>query len=52
MMKNKYYFLYWLPNQSKVFSEPYYYGTDDREDFMKKLNTARKSGYEIEYISE
>ena len=51
-MANKYFFLYWLPNQSKVFSEPYYFGTDDRKEFEEKLDIARKHGYEIEYIKE
>ena len=49
-MTNKYFFLYWLPNQSKVFSEPYYFGTNKYEELMEKLNTAKENGYEIEYL--
>lgn len=50
IMTNKYFFLYWLPNQSKVFSEPYYFGTNKYEELMEKLNTAKENGYEIEYL--
>ena len=49
-MVNKYYFLYWLPKQSKLFSDPFYFGTDSFEEFTEKLNIAKEHGYEIEYI--
>lgn len=44
--------IYWLPNQSKIFSEPQYYETNDREDFIHALQVARENGYEIEFATE
>lgn len=52
LMPHKYYFLYWLPNQSKIYSEPYYFGTNDHEELIKNLNTAKEHGYEIEYLKD
>ena len=49
-MINKYFFLYWLPDQSKLFSEPYYFGTNSHEELTEKLKTAKENGYEIEYL--
>ena len=51
-MINKYFFLYWLPNQSKIFSEPYYFGTDNHEELIEKLKIAKEHGYEIEYLKD
>lgn len=44
--------IYWLPNQSKLFSAPQYYETDDREDFIHALEVADKNSYEIEFATE
>lgn len=44
--------IYWLHNQSKIFSAPQYYETDDREDFIHALEVANENGYEIEYATE
>ena len=49
-MTNKLFFLYWLPGQSKLFSEPYYYGTNDPAAFEKALQTAQENGCEIEFM--
>ena len=51
-MPHKYYFLYWLPYQSKIFSEPYYFGTNNYEELMRKWNVAKEHGYEIEYLKD
>lgn len=47
-----FYMIYWLRNQSKMFSAPKYYETDDREDFIHALEVAKENGYEIEYATE
>ena len=52
MKPNTYYFTYWYPTQSKLFSYPNYYGTENREEFKKMLDAARGFGYEIEYIHD
>ena len=44
--------IYWLPNQSKIFSAPKYYETDDRNDFVHALQIANENGYEIEFATE
>lgn len=44
--------IYWLPNQSKIFSAPQYYETDDREDFIRALLFVEENGYEIESATE
>lgn len=44
--------IYWLPRQSKIFSAPNYYETDDREDFIHALQIANENGYEIEFATE
>lgn len=44
--------IYWLPNQSRMFSDPQYYETSCREDFIHAVEVANKNGYEIEYASE
>lgn len=44
--------IYWLPRQSKLFSAPNYYETDDRDDFIHALQVANENGYEIEFATE
>lgn len=44
--------IYWLPNQSKVFSLPQYYMSYDRDNFIHALQIAKDNGYEIEFASE
>lgn len=48
----KYKIIYWLPNQSKLFSAPQYYETDDKADFIHALKIAEENGYEIEYATK
>ena len=48
----KYTLVYWLPNQSKLFSAPECYETEDRDDFIRALDIANEKGYEIEYATE
>jgi hypothetical protein len=52
MTKEMFKIIYWLPNQSKMFSAPQYYETDDRENFIKVLIVAKENGYEIEFATE
>lgn len=52
MTKEMFEIIYWLPNQSKIFSEPQYYETNDREDFIHALQVATENGYEIEFATE
>lgn len=52
MTKEIFKIIYWLPNQSKIFSAPQYYETDDREDFIKALIVVKENGYEIEFATE
>ena len=47
----KYRLIYWLPNQSKEFSNPRHFETDDKEEYEKALDTAKNEGYEIEYAT-
>ncbi len=44
--------IYWLPNQSKLFSAPQYYETNDREDFIHALQIVEENGYEIEFATD
>ena len=48
----KYKLIYWLPNQSKIFSAPQYYETSDRDDFIRALDCVERNGYEIEFATE
>ena len=50
--KHMFKMIYWLPNQSKLFSEPQYYETDDRDNFIHALQIANENGYEIEFATE
>lgn len=43
-----YHLIYWLPNQSKLFSEPQHAVFTNKEDFAKALMTATLNRYEIE----
>lgn len=43
----KYKIIYWLHNQSKIFSDPQCFETDNMEDFVRALNSAVKYRYEI-----
>lgn len=45
-----YYMLYWLHNQSKLFSEPQCYTTKRTDELEKAITTADSSRYEIEKI--
>ena len=47
-----YYLLYWLPGQSKIFSDPQMFTTTERKELEKAIETAEKSGYEIEEYGE
>ena len=33
-----------------MFSEPYYFGSNNYEELMRNLNIAKEHGYEIEYL--
>lgn len=44
--------IYWLPNQSKLFSNPQCYVTTDKADFIRALETAQEKDYEIEFAGE
>lgn len=44
----KYMILYWLPNQSKIFSSPQLFITDDITKYLEALQIADKNGYELE----
>lgn len=48
----KYYLLYWLPNQSKVFSEPQLFVTESLEALEQAISIANANGYEIEEVGE
>ena len=41
--------VYWLHNQSKLFSEPRIYETYDIDEFTRALEIAEREGYEVEY---
>ncbi len=47
-MARVYKLLYWLPNQSKLFSVPQVYETEDRDAWQEAIRTAVANGYEIE----
>lgn len=47
-----YYLIYWLPKQSKLFSDPQMFTTTERKELEKAIETAEKSGYEIEEYGE
>lgn len=49
-MKMQYILVYWLPNQSKLFSEPQYFTTPDKDLFEEAVLTAMAERYEIESI--
>ena len=44
--------VYWLENQSKLFSEPRYYETYNKREFLKAFEIAEREGYEVEYATE
>lgn len=41
--------VYFLPNQSKLFSEPRLYETYSIDEFTRVLEIAEKEGYEVVY---
>lgn len=46
-MRNKLRMTYYLPNQSKLFSEPQIFETQDGKEWEKAVNIAHEKGYEI-----
>ena len=48
----KYVLVYWLPNQSRLFSEPQTYFTNDKDSFVEAIKIAVKNGYDIAYQTE
>lgn len=38
---------YYLPNQSKLFSEPQVFETQDGKEWERAVNIAHEKGYEI-----
>lgn len=48
----QYYLKYWLPNQSKIFSEPKLFVTESREALEQAISIANANGYEIEEVGE
>lgn len=49
MEKEKFVIVYWLHGQSKVFSNPQCFETDNVIEFGNAVTTALENGYEIEY---
>lgn len=47
----EYKLVYWLHNQSKLFSSPQCFVTNNKEDFVRAIKEAVKHGYEIEYAT-
>ncbi len=45
----KYVLIYWLHNQSKEFSDPQLFDTNDESEFSWALKTAEECGYEIDF---
>lgn len=43
----KYYILYWLPNQSKIFNPPNFFVTESKEELDRAISIANANGYEI-----
>lgn len=41
---------YWLPGQSKLFSEPQVFETEDGKEWERAVNIAHEKGYEIEKV--
>lgn len=52
MMKTFYKLMYWLPNQSKLYSFPQVFETEDRDDWQEAIKTAVNHGYEIEFAGK
>lgn len=52
MMKTFYKLMYWLPNQSKLYSFPQVFETEDRDDWQEAIKTAVTHGYEIEFAGK
>ena len=40
---------YWLHDQNRLYSDPQFFGTDDRDEFRKAVRNAYDNGYEIDY---
>lgn len=47
MMRNKLRMTYYLPKQSKLFSEPQVFETQDGKEWGRAVNIAHEKGYEI-----
>lgn len=45
----KYFMFYWLHDQNRLYSDPQFFGTDDRDEFRKAVRNAYDNGYEIDY---
>lgn len=52
MMETIYKLMYWLPGQSKIYSSPRVFETEDRDDLQKAIKTAVEHGYEIEFAGK
>ena len=47
----KYFMVYWLPNQSRLFSDPKMFATDSKQEFIEKLEIAKRNRYEIDFAT-
>lgn len=46
-MRNVLRMIYWLPNQSRLFSEPQIFETKSGKEWSRAVNIAHEKGYEI-----
>lgn len=47
----KYFMVYWLNGQSHLFSDPQIFSTNNKEEFKKALETAKRCMYDVEYYT-
>lgn len=48
----KYIITYWLTGQSRLFSEPQRYETNDKYELQRAISICKLFGYEIQQIKE